>query len=463
MPHLLIIGGSDVGISAALRARALNPDFEITIVLADRFPNYSICGLPFFLSGEVSDWRNLAHRTIEEITSQGIHLLMEHWAETIDPREKRVTVRDPSGQRRSLAYDRLIIGTGATSVMPEWEGINLPGIYPLRWLADSFAVEKHLAEQSPQRAIIIGAGYIGLEMADALRLRGLSVTLVQRSDSILKTLDPSLSQIVAEELTCRGVEVITGASVNRITRQGTQLEVSGTRGLKQVGDLVIVAIGVKPATQLAETAGIHLGVRGAIQVNRRMETSLPDIYAAGDCGTTYHRVLERDTYLPLGTTAHKQGHIAGENAVGGDREFSGSLGTQVVKVFDVVAARTGIRDGDAIDAGFDPVTVESEIWDHKAYYPGAHRLRIRVTGDRPTGRLLGAQLVGHYQSEVAKRMDIFATALFHHMTIEDMNALDLSYTPPLSSPWDPVQMACQAWTQHLLRPQRFFAMGRSSH
>src|SRR5258708_34371775 len=178
-----------------------------------------------------------------------------------------------------------------------------------------------------------------------------------------------------------------------------------------------------------------------------METAVPDIYAAGDCVETWHRLLNAPTYLPLGTTAHKQGRIAGENAVGGHREFAGTLGTQVVKVFELVVARTRLRANEAVQADFDPLTVETTSWDHKVYYPGAHEMHIRVTGDRKTGRLLGAQMVGHYQSEVAKRIDVFATALFHGMRVDDLNELDLSYTPPVSSPWDPVQTRAQAWVE----------------
>ncbi len=447
MTRLLIIGGSDAGISAALRARELDSTFEPTIVMADQFPNFSICGLPFFISGEVVDWRNLAHRTAEEISQQGIQVRLNHWAELIDPVQKTVTVKDPAEQQQILSYDKLILGTGGTSVLPSLPGLNLPGVYPLRWMADSFAVHQHVTERSPQHAVIIGAGYIGLEMTDALILRGLAVTLIQRSDSILKTVDPSLSQLVQDELQHRGVEVVTGVSVSQIEPKGDRLVVSGAEGFQCVTDLVIVAVGVNPSTQLAQTAGIQTGVRGAIQVDRRMETNIPDIYAAGDCVETYHRILQQNTYLPLGTTAHKQGRIAGENAVGGNRAFEGSLGTQVVKVFDVAAARTGLRDDDAAAAGFDPLTVETEAWDHKVYYPGAHKLRIRVTGDRTSGRLLGAQIAGHYQGEVAKRIDIFATALFHSMTVDAVNDLDLSYTPPLGSPWDAVQMATQGWSR----------------
>jgi NADPH-dependent 2,4-dienoyl-CoA reductase/sulfur reductase-like enzyme len=227
------------------------------------------------------------------------------------------------------------------------------------------------------------------------------------------------------------------------------LHVTGSPHFHSLTDLVLVGVGVEPNSELAQAAGIEVGQRGAIRVTRRMETNLPAIYSAGDCTETWHHLLSRSTYMPLGSTAHKQGRIAGENAVSGTHEFAGTLGTQVVKVFDLVIARTGLRDDEALQAGFDPFTAEVTTWDHKVYYPDAHEVRIRVTGDRRTGRLLGAQMIGHIHSEIAKRIDIFATALFHGMHIEDLNDLDLSYTPPLSSPWDPVQMSAQTWVKML--------------
>jgi NADPH-dependent 2,4-dienoyl-CoA reductase/sulfur reductase-like enzyme len=211
--------------------------------------------------------------------------------------------------------------------------------------------------------------------------------------------------------------------------------------------MVLVVVGVRPETTLAAEAGAELGVRGAIAVDPWMRTNLPDVYAAGDCVVTHHRLLGV-TYLPLGTTAHKQGRIAGENALGGHRAFAGSLGTQVVKIFDQAAARTGLRDHEAA-AGFDPVTVETQADDHKAYYPGSHRITMRVTGDRATGRLLGMQLFGHKNAEIAKRVDIAAAAIFNQMTVDAVSDLDLSYTPPLGSPWDAVQAGAQAWTRTL--------------
>ena len=216
--------------------------------------------------------------------------------------------------------------------------------------------------------------------------------------------------------------------------------------MARAANMVLVVTGVRPDTTLVAEAGGRLGVKGAIAVGRGMRTNLPDVFAAGDCVITHHRLLG-ETYLPLGTTAHKQGRVAGENAAGGDREFAGSLGTQVVKIFDQAAARTGLRNDEAAAAGFDPVTVQSEADDHKAYYPGSHRITMRVTGDRGTGRLLGMQLFGHRQAEIAKRVDIAATAIFNSMTVDAISDLDLSYTPPLGSPWEAVQMGAQAWVR----------------
>ncbi len=420
--RLLIIGGSDAGISAGLRARELDPHCEVTIVLADRFPNYSICGLPFYLSGEVPDWHWLAHRTAEDIAREGIHLLLDSTAQAIDPANHLVTIRDEAGKTRQLPYDRLVIATGAVPVRPRIPGIDLSGVYLLRSMQDSFAVHEYLDTHAPASAVIVGGGYIGMEMADAFVQLGLAVTVVEHGASVLKTVDESLGKQVLAELRHHGVEVATGVAVERIAQAGTQLRVMGSEGFSVTADLVLVAVSVRPQTELAEAAGIATGERQAIRVTRAMETTVPDIYAAGDCVETWHRLLNAPTYLPLGTTAHKQGRIAGENAVGGHREFAGTLGTQVVKV-------------------------ETTSWDHKVYYPGAHEMHIRVTGDRKTGRLLGAQMVGHSQSEVAKRIDVFATALFHGMRVDDLNELDLSYTPPVSSPWDPVQTSAQAWVE----------------
>ena len=376
-------------------------------------------------------------------------MLLDHTAQAIDPANHRVAIVDTGMHEGHLDYDQLIIATGATSVHPPIVGLNLPGVYLLRFMADVFAVHEHLETRAHRSAVIIGGGYIGMEMADAFTRRGLAVTVVEHAASVLKTVDPGFGTLVSAELQRHGVRVETDVRVERIDQKETQVHVTGSNHFQTDADLVLVGVGVEPNSELARAAGIEVGQRGAMRVTRKMETNLPDIYAAGDCVETWHRVLNRTTYMPLGSTAHKQGRIAGENAVGGTHAFAGTLGTQVVKVFDLVIARTGLRDAEAAQVGFDPFTIESTTWDHKVYYPEAHEMRIRLTGDRKTGRLLGAQMIGHIQSEIAKRIDIFATALFHGMRIEELNDLDLSYTPPLSSPWDPVQMSAQAWVRAL--------------
>ena len=326
-------------------------------------------------------------------------------------------------------------------------------------MGDTFAVTRTLEQAGPASAVIVGAGYIGLEMADALTVRGLAVTQMEQLPEVLPTVDPEPGALVHAELATRGVEVLTGTTVRAISRapagQAGRLRVEAAAAdgtaLTRAADMVLVVVGVRPEVTLAAAAGATLGARGAIAVDRRMRTHLPDVFAAGDCVITHHRLLG-ETYLPLGTTAHKQGRVAGENAVGGTREFAGSLGTQVVKIFDQAAARTGLRDHEAEAAGFDPVTIGSEADDHKAYYPGSHRITMRVTGDRSTGRLLGVQLFGHRHAEIAKRIDIAAAAIFNDMTVNAVSDLDLSYTPPLGSPWDAVQIGAQAWVQHARRP-----------
>jgi len=443
--RLLIIGGSDAGISAALRIRELDARAAVTVVVADAFPNFSICGIPFLLSGEVADWRSLAHRSVAEIEARGIELLLEHRAESIDQRGKSVRVVSSDGRPREIAYDRLLIATGAVSARPPITGLDIPGVFLLRSMSDGLAVKHHMEREKPRRAAIIGGGYIGLEMADALTCRGLDVTLMEFAPEVLASLDPDLGSLVRAELGSRGVRVVTGVAVSGIERVDGGLLVRAAASEAILADLVLVATGARPSVALARSAGVALGTAGAIRVDRTMATGTPDILAAGDCAETWHRLLGRADYLPLGTTAHKQGRIAGENLLGGAREYPGSLGTQVVKVFDLVAARTGLRDKEARAAGFDPLTAALTAWDHKAYYPGAREMHIRITGDRGSGRLLGAQIVGHRYSEIAKRVDIIAAALFHGMRVEELCDLDLTYTPPLSTPWDPVQTAALEW------------------
>ncbi len=456
--RLVAIGGSDAGIAAALRARELDPRAEVTVILTDAFPNFSICGIPYYVSGEVGDWRNLAHRTIADLEATGMTLRLNTVARRIDPDRHRILVRPSKGKEEWVGYEALVVGTGAAPVRPPIAGLGelgpWDGIHLLHSMGDTFALMQTLERSQIERAVIVGAGYIGLEMAEALTTRGLSVTQLEQLPEVLPTVDSELGALVHEELERHGVAVSCSTRVDRIekSKKGSPHRLlvralgPGNDRLEFPADLALVSVGVRPDSELAATAGADLGVRGAIAVDRQMRTNLPDVFAAGDCVMTHHPLLGT-SYLPLGTTAHKQGRIAGENALGGRRAFAGSLGTQVVRVFDLVAARTGLRDHEASAAGFEPLTIASHADDHKAYYPGSHPISMRYTGDRRTGRLLGVQLAGRIGSEIAKRIDIPATAILNKMTVDAVSDLDLSYTPPLGSPWDALQTGAQEWTR----------------
>jgi NADPH-dependent 2,4-dienoyl-CoA reductase/sulfur reductase-like enzyme/glycerol uptake facilitator-like aquaporin len=458
--RIVAVGGSDAGISAALRAQEVDPGAEVTVVVADAYPNFSICGIPYYVSGEVTHWRNLAHRTIGDLEDAGMRLRLDTTARRIDVAGRKLTVTGPGGSEELIGYDQLVIGTGAVPVRPYIAGLDElgpdDGVHLLHSMDDTFAVMRTLEQAAPVSAVIAGAGYIGLEMAEALTVRGLAVTQIEQLPEVLPTVDPALGVLVRAQLEGHGVEVLTDTAVKEISRAAPgeagrlRVEAAAADGheVTRNADLVLVVTGVRPETSLAVSAGARLGVRGAIAVDKQMRTGLPDVYAAGDCVITHHRLLG-ETYLPLGTTAHKQGRVAGENAAGGHREFAGSLGTQVVKIFDQAAARTGLRDHEAAAAGYAPVTVAWEADDHKAYYPGSHRIAMRFTGDQGTGRLLGVQLFGHKHAEVAKRTDIAAAAIYNGMTIDAVSDLDLSYTPPLGSPWDAIQAGAQAWTRQV--------------
>ena len=451
--HLVAIGGSDAGISAALRARELDPSVDVTVVVADAYPNYSICGIPYFFSGDVQPWQSLAHRTHADLEATGMRLRLDTFATDIDVAGRRLAVRTPDGTMDSIAYDELIVGTGALPSFAGIAGLDAltpeDGVHVIHSMGDTFALERHLTERDPKTAIIIGAGYVGLEMAEGFAGRGMHVTQLQRGPEVLSTLDPELSGLVRAELDEHGIEVHTGTIVRAIERTDAGLVVHAERGGETVthrADLVLAVVGVRPNTELLERAGARLGDGRAVVVDEAMRTGLPNVFAAGDGVITHHRILGT-TYLPLGTTSHKQGRVAGENAVGGDARFAGSVGTQVVKIFDLVAARTGLREHEALAAGFDAFTTQTAADDHKRYYPGAQPITMRITGDPGTGRLLGAQLVGRLGTETAKRVDTFAAALFAGLTVEQVSDLDLSYTPPLGSPWDAVQVATQAWSR----------------
>ncbi|MDR0899430.1 MAG: FAD-dependent oxidoreductase [Lactobacillaceae bacterium] len=420
--QLLIIGGSDAGISAALQARELNKEIKITIVMADSYPNFSICGLPYALSGEVSKWQNLSHRTMDDLKAYDIDFYLDTIVGSIDVENHQITAGN-----QVFEYEQLIVGTGMKAkTLPIFGDESKVGY--LTSMGRFFQVEAALKNPNIRTVAVVGSGYVGIESAEALKKRGYEVVLITKAPEVLSTLDADLSKTLHDKLVEQGIKVITNQKVDAVYADNF--------------DFTLVAVGVNPNSKLLIDAGADFDARGAIVVDDQMHTSLKDIYAAGDLVETKHRLLGQ-TYLPLGTTAHKQGRIAGANAVGSESHFAGILGTQVIRVFDLIAARTGLRLSEAIAAGFNAIEVTGNADDHKAYIPGSHSIQIRVVADVDTHRILGAQLLGSTGAEIPKRTDIFSTAIYNQMTVEQFSDLDLTYSPVVGSPWDAVQMVVQ--------------------
>ncbi len=443
MKKAVIIGGSDVGISAALRIRELDDNIRPLVIANNAFPNYSICGIPFYLGGEVEKWQDLAHRDSEDIKEAGIDLMLETEVTNIDPEEKLLKAVKDSGEEVEIEYDKLVLGTGGKNIVPSINGIDLEEVFFMRWMDDSIQFNKYLENNNPDQAVIVGGGYVGLEMTEALIRRGLEVTLVEFEDTILNTVAKPFRKLVEKKLAAKGAEIVTGTAVEKIEKENNGLRVYGSDEFSVEADTVLISVGTEPNTELGTKAGIETGDYGAFKVNKKMETNLKDIYAGGDCAETLNAVSNEYTYYALGSIAHKHGRIIGSNICGQDREFAGALGTQSIKIFDTVIARTGFDAEEAENNGFEVITATINTWDHKVYYPPAYELKIKVVADKDSRRILGAQILGNINAEVSKRLDIFASAIYNEMTIEKISNLDLSYTPPLSSPWDPVQMAVQ--------------------
>lgn len=448
--QLLIIGGSDAGISAAIQAKESDPTLKVKVILADEYPNLSICGFPYAASREVPDWHLLSHRGLNELLALGIELDLNTFVNTIDAKNHYVSAIQ-SNEDVTYKYKKLIVATGAVPKVTNFQGFsfndtqkNNSKIHVLHTMADYLSLDTALGKA--KNVAVIGAGYIGIEMAEAMARRKLKVTLYQRSNEILSTVDNEFGAMAHQALTQNQVTVLTDRNILSVVSSATDVKIKtidlGNNTDEQQFDTVLVVTGVQPNTQLLKAAGAKIGVAGAISVDEFMHTTLPDIWAAGDLVETDHRLLGK-TYLPLGTTAHKQGRIAGLNVIGQKRRFRGVIGTQVIKVFNLVIARTGLLPKEAEAAGFSTLSSTSTVFDHNPYFPNASEITIKLTADKKSRLLLGAQLVGEYDSEVAKRNDIFATAIFNKMTIDDLDDLDLSYSPPISSPWDPIQQAAQ--------------------
>ncbi|MFD0549743.1 FAD-dependent oxidoreductase [Streptomyces rectiviolaceus] len=444
--RLVVIGGDAAGMSAASQARRLKGPDELEIVAFERghFTSYSACGIPYWVGGDVPSRDELIARTPEEHRERDIDLRMRTEVTEIDVEGGRVHARDlESGTEAWTSYDKLVIGTGARPVRPSLPGIDAPGVHGVQTLDDGQALLDTLARTPGRRAVVIGAGYIGVEMAEALIQRRYEVTVVNRGAEPMSTLDPDMGRLVHDAMSGMGIEMVNDAEVTKIlTGDDGRVRAVATEDAEYPADVVVLGIGVRPETGLAQAAGLPLGEHGGLLTDLAMRVRGHDnIWAGGDCVEVLDLVSGRERHIALGTHANKHGQVIGSNVGGSYATFPGVVGTAVSKVCDLEIARTGLREKEARSAGLQFTSVTIESTSRAGYYPGAAVMTVKMLAERLTGRLLGVQIVG--REGAAKRVDIAAVALTARMTVDQMTALDLGYAPPFSPVWDPVLVAAR--------------------
>ncbi|MEU9294761.1 FAD-dependent oxidoreductase [Streptomyces sp. NPDC048266] len=447
--RLVVIGGDAAGMSAASQARRLKEPGELEIVAFERgrFSSYSACGIPYWVGGDVSSRDELIARSPEEHRERAIDLRMRTEVTEIDVAGQRVRARDLEGGAEAwTGFDKLVVATGARPKRPRLPGIDAPGVHGVQTLGDGQALLDSLDRAPGRRAVVVGAGYIGVEMAEALLGRGYEVTLLNRGEQPMSTLDPDMGRLVHRAMDGLGITTVASAEVTKIlTDEDGRVRAVATDGGEYPADVVVLGMGVEPETSLARAAGLPLGSHGGLLTDLSMRVrGHENIWAGGDCVEVLDLVSQRERYVPLGTHANKHGQVIGANVGGDYATFPGVVGTAVSKVCDLEIGRTGLREKDAraVGLGFVSVTVESTS--RAGYYPGAAPMTVKMLAERRTGRLLGVQIVG--REGAAKRVDIAAVALTAGMTVEAMTALDLGYAPPFSPVWDPVLIAARKAT-----------------
>lgn len=447
--HLVIIGGVAAGSKAAARARRVNPNLDITLYQDEAEVSYTGCGQPYYISGLIARREALIIRRPADFARDGITVKTRQRVTMLDVGRRALTVFDYNGKRsRTVAYDRLIIATGARCVMPDIAGRHLDGVVSLRGLAELDRFTETMARIKPKTALIVGSGYIGLEVAESLSAQGLQVTLLGRNRRVFSRLDPELSPTLHDYLAKQGVKVLMGDAIAELLGQGGRVAAVVTASGRQVAaDLVVLALGIRPNVELAEQAGIRLGPSGAIAVDERMETNISGVFAAGDCAESRHRLTGHPVWQPLGDIANLQGRVAGENAAGGQARFPGIFGTAIFKTFELKVGMTGLTETAARAAGFDVVSTTISARDKARYYPGARELQLKLVAESASGRLLGAQALG--TGAVDKTIDIAATALLGNLTCQDLENADLAYAPPFSPVLSPIMVAAGALSKQL--------------
>ena len=438
---VVIVGGVAGGATAAARIRRLDEQAEVIVFERSGYISYANCGLPYYIGGVIEDPEDLTLQTPESFWKRfRIQMKVRHEVTAIHPDRKTVSVRNlETGEDFEEAYDQLLLSPGAKPVWPELPGMSSERLFTLRTVEDTFRIKEFINQNRPKSAVMVGGGFIGLEMAENLRQLGMEVTIVQRSRQLMNPFDPDMAAFIHNEVRKHGVKLMLGHSLEGFREKNSGLEVLLRDGVSVSADMVILAIGVTPESMLAKEAGLALGIKGSILVNDRMQTSAPDIYAVGDAVQVKHFVTGADSLIPLAGPANKQGRIAADNICGGDSRYLGSQGSSIIKVFDVTAATTGINEGSAKKAGLHVDKVILSPMSHAGYYPGGKMMTMKIIFEKETYRLLGAQIIGY--EGVDKRIDVLATAIHAGLKGNQLKDLDLAYAPPYSSAKDPVNMA----------------------
>jgi NADPH-dependent 2,4-dienoyl-CoA reductase/sulfur reductase-like enzyme len=440
---LVVIGGDAAGMSAASQAKRRRPELDIVVFERSPHTSFSACGIPYYIGKIVDAGKKLVIRTPEQFRERdGIDVRVLHEVTEIDTSGKKVHVRNlKNGSSAWESYDQLLIATGATPICPELPGADGVNIFGVSTLESGLHIHRRLAKGDIKRAVVVGGGYIGLEMAEALVMNGLEVSLINRPPQVMRTLDDDMGALVSQALRDAGVTLYLQETVTAFETVAGKVTAIITDKRTLPTDMVILGLGVRPNTALAAAAGIPLGEKGSIRVNERMQTGIAGIWAAGDCAESFHLLSRKPVHIALGTVANRHGRVAGINLGGGYATFPGVMGTAVTKICRVEVARTGLQEKEIAALGLDHVSAVIKSSTKAGYFPGSGEITVKLLAEKGSGRLLGGQIVGMEGS--AKRIDTLATALHAGFTVEEMINLDLGYAPPFSPVWDPVVIAAR--------------------
>lgn len=440
--RVVVIGGDAAGMSAASLAKRLRPELQVLAFERGEHTSYSMCGIPYWVAGDVKDWPELVARTPEEHRRNGIDVRLRSEVVAIDPEAGTVEVRDAAGTVSTEGWDHLVIGTGAEPIRPDLPGIDAEGVFEVQRIPDGAAVLAAVAAGA-KRAVVVGAGYIGIEMAEALVRRGLEVAVVDRGAEPMGTLDPDMGALVRAAMEAEGIGVRTGVAVEGFETFADRVAGVATDRGTLPADLVICGLGVKPSVGLARAAGLPIGDAGGIRTDDHQRVLGSErIWAGGDCVEVYDRIAKKSVTIALGTHANRHGRVIGANLAGRDARFPGVIGTAVSKLCTLEIGRTGLGEAAAAEAGFDAVATTVKSSTRAGYMPDAATIRVKLIAERGTGRVLGGQIVGHNEG-AAKRIDVIATAVWSGLSAAELADVDLSYAPPFSPLWDPVTLAAR--------------------